>query len=344
MVAMNQNEESPLIADSPADPQMESSPHQQGRKTRALLVLCLIVLLAVAGHSTLNISPMTASLFRGTKTHYQSIADKAAQKHLVEPALISETYYNTTTEEREEYGMYLPIMGQSLMKGGKLPALPPPLGCQATIVIVRHCEKGRVREHCSEDGFERAKYIASLFGDSPTNKWPTPSYLFALNPGERKNKHVHNMREVETIQPLSDKTGLKIDSSYGMKTKKLFAHHIFHLLRSGELCGKVVVICWKHQDIPHFARSIGCGPLDGCPKTWPGGNEFDETWQISYSYYKAPYPSFAAEKKKNIHKVWGAHPQWWISGHTENEDFDPLHFMKSVGTYPTNNPVGNNSP
>jgi len=137
---------------------------------------------------------------------------------------------------------------------------------------MRHCEKGSIREHCnyySYIGFERAKYISTLFGDDPDARWPAPSYLFALAPGERNNEEVNDWREVETIEPLSNKIGVAINDSLGMKTKNEFAKHLFRMLRSGEMCGKVALVSWKHEvTMSHLAHSLGCGPKDGCPNEW----------------------------------------------------------------------------
>jgi hypothetical protein len=263
----------------------------------------------------------------------QREATRAFQENLYRPTLEAEIFHSTSMTTEEENPP--PLAGHSnhridLEEKSKP---PPPEGCQATVVLLRHCEKGSIREHCNAIGFERAKYIATLFGDEPEARWPAPSYLFATAPGERNNDKVHNWREVETLQPLSNKTGVEINDKYGVHNKKKFAKHIFHLLRSGKMCGKVAVVSWKHEDMSHLARKLGCGPEDGCPSEWAGAEDFDSTWQILYSYHKQLYPSFAIEDKRYKHKVWGQHPEWWIAGYVEMENFDPLEFGKLNGVY-----------
>jgi len=86
-----------------------------------------------------------------------------------------------------------------------------PEGCEATVVIVRHCEKGHVREHCAHIGYERSVFLSTLFGDSGAERWPAPSYIFAEGPGHRKNKRKMNFREIETVGPLAAKLGLDVD-------------------------------------------------------------------------------------------------------------------------------------
>jgi hypothetical protein len=78
----------------------------------------------------------------------------------------------------------------------------PEDGCEATVIIVRHCEKGTIREHCSYPGYERSVYLASLFGDG-NERWPAPSAIFAENPRRRKDKM--NFREMELVGPTSEK-------------------------------------------------------------------------------------------------------------------------------------------
>lgn len=90
----------------------------------------------------------------------------------------------------------------------------PPEGCESTVVIVRHCEKGSVREHCAHIGFERAVFLSTLFGDHDHERWPSPSFIFAEGPGQRRNQRKMNFREMETVGPLADKVGVKVDDRY----------------------------------------------------------------------------------------------------------------------------------
>lgn len=284
---------------------------------------------------TQNIASLTESNHKKKKHKHKSAKDEDEDEivsqlffdNLYNPSMAAEKLYNPTEEEKKEM-KETPLLGATL---DRKPHNPPPEGCQATVVIIRHCEKGSIREHCNAIGFERAQYIATLFGNDEQSRWPAPSYLFATAPGQRKNEDVQNWREVETIQPLSNKISVPIETQYGMDNKKEFAKHIFHLLRDGNLCGKVALISWKHEDIPSLARNLGCGVEDGCPMTWDD-QDFDSAWQLLYSYHKQLYPSFVSGEKKK-HKVWGKHPEWWISGHVEKENFDPLEFSKNNGVY-----------
>jgi len=80
-------------------------------------------------------------------------------------------------------------------------------GCEATVQIIRHCEKDQSSSihHCSYQGFERAQYLKTLYGTH--RRWPIPSVIYALS-GRRskiRGHHIHFKkmvyREVETVLP-----------------------------------------------------------------------------------------------------------------------------------------------
>ena len=127
---------------------------------------------------------------------------------------------------------------------------------------MRHCEKANLREHCDYIGLERSVYLASLFGDGD-ERWPAPSYIFAEGPGGRHSANKRNYREIETVGPLSRKTGVQVDASYDTLTRGDLVNHVATLLKSGELCGKLVVIVWKHSGIARLAHKLGCGHAEG---------------------------------------------------------------------------------
>jgi hypothetical protein len=164
----------------------------------------------------------------------------------------------------------------------KPPAFTAPDGCEATVVIVRHCEKGSIREHCSYSGFERSVYLSTIFGNGD-ERWPAPSYIFALDAGSRHNAKKRVFREMETVLPLAVKTNITVDYSYDVQHTKELGRNISDMLRSGKMCGKVAVICWKHSGIPHLAHKLGCGPEQGCPADYPSYS-FDQAWQIKVRY------------------------------------------------------------
>lgn len=171
-------------------------------------------------------------------------------------------------------------------------------GCESTLLLIRHCDKdtdadGVVHHegnnYCSWLGRERSYFFASLFDDSPDNprrRYPAPSQIFSLtedrsNALESDSDGKKNYREIETVMPLANKFGLEIDV-FGFDTQ-VIASEYFESLQSGDMCGKVTVISWKHEFLPDLALSLGCGPAEGCPRMYPV-DTYDEVWQLKYVF------------------------------------------------------------
>jgi hypothetical protein len=196
------------------------------------------------------------------------------------------------------------------------------------VILLRHCEKMDIREHCAYTGYERSVYLASLFGTSsrrpPYPKWPAPKLILAERPDGRHNWRKFNFREVETVAPLAKQTGVPIDASF--QSVHQVAKKLERDLEAGRLCGKLAVVAWKHSGIGHLASRLGCGVLEGCPVDYRGSS-FDEVWEIKFVFRR-----FQNSNHKNLrlsHK-----PEWRVYGSVQNEEFDPLAFSKMAGDYP----------
>eukprot|EP00980_Cylindrotheca_fusiformis_P019945 scaffold7025_cov123-Cylindrotheca_fusiformis.AAC.4 len=217
-----------------------------------------------------------------------------------------------------------------------------PSGCETTIVIVRHCEKAGSEtfdldgnQHCSYVGFERAAYFASLFGE---DGYPLPAEIYALSTDRGGHK---NYREIEMMIPLAKKTGLEIQSKH--TSNKQMGDDVLAEIASGKLCGKSIVIGWKHEMIGQLARNLACHE---CPRTFP--NAFDPIWQLKYVYdvkgtelYTKIYAGEEAlqgnrrlgkKKHKRLPRNWSV---YWTNG---SQGFDPLKFSNKAGDY-AGNPV-----
>ena len=240
-----------------------------------------------------------------------------------------------------------------------------PSGCETTLIMVRHCEKEGVEtvdkngnEHCNYLGYERAYFIPSLFGSRTTKndaKWPVPTALFALAPQRSKNM---NFREVETLVPLANKYGLGIESDFPDNIH--MAKRLFQGLSTGDWCGTVVVISWKHSFFGDLAQQLGC--VD-CPDDYPD-RAFDEVWQLKYVYDVEHTPIIQAslaqptnptpristfpspkrqehlrrelkktKKEKREGKRAMPDKRWSVYSSITNQNFDPLKFSASVGDY-----------
>ena len=117
----------------------------------------------------------------------------------------------------------------------------------ARILLMRHAEKtGDPRDaHLSQVGYERAAkladYIPATFG--------IPRYLIATSVSK------HSTRPIETIQPLSDKIGVKIDATYADQDYGALASQLLSDARYAD-AGALILVCWHHGNIPSLAHAL----------------------------------------------------------------------------------------
>jgi hypothetical protein len=244
------------------------------------------------------------------------------------------------TLARDTAHYYTALATHALESIGNNYPIPDP--CETTLLLFRHCDKDgphiqdeHGNEHCGYLGYERAAYMATLFG--PQARWPLPSHLFALLP-ERNSKL--NYREYETLLPLSRKVNLEID----LARHPQLANEFLEMLATGDLCDKVTVVSWKHSYMVELAARLGCGPDNGCPSVYEEG-EFDQLWQLKYVYNPPTSsqfdPDFSSRRRilkgKKSHRG-GKHPnhEWAVYGTVSQMNFDPLSFSYQNGDYQGN--------
>lgn len=141
------------------------------------------------------------------------------------------------------------------------------------VIIIRHGEKpGDPATDSAADGvdlstrgYERAgalaPYIPAVFGK--------PDFLFAAKASK------HSNRPVETITPLAQALGLRIDAKHEDDDFEKVAQDI---LTNSKYAGKLILICWHHGKIPELTTALGAIPP--C-SPWPG-DVFDRVWKIDY--------------------------------------------------------------
>ena len=121
------------------------------------------------------------------------------------------------------------------------------------------------------------------------------------------------------LEPLASKFSMLVESGYGTAQKVHLASSIFESLRSGDGCGGVVVIAWKHENLPKLSAALGCSVDEGCPFEYEAW-DYDKVWEIRYTYDEPMYSS------KKSGKVGGA--DWIIQGSVVEEGFDALAWEK----------------
>ena len=139
----------------------------------------------------------------------------------------------------------------------------------ATILLMRHAEKPDDPDDrdLSPAGFARAKALADYI---PEHFGRKPDYLFA------SADSASSSRPRETLEPLSQKTGVPIDTSIGDKDYKELAKE----LDDPKFDGKFIVIAWHHGRIPQLADKLGA-PAGTYPNPW-NGKVFNEIIEFDY--------------------------------------------------------------
>lgn len=162
-------------------------------------------------------------------------------------------------------------------------------------MLLRHAEKPakdnapfgvtrkgeRSKESLEVRGWQRAGALANLFVPVYHHfqhpALATPQFLFASKPLRRKGSR----RPIETITPLAEKLGIKINSEFQRSQLVSMVADVFS-------CKGVVLTCWQREYIPEIAALI-LGKKQVAPADWPE-DRFDMIWvfdlQRSSSTYK----------------------------------------------------------
>jgi broad specificity phosphatase PhoE len=136
--------------------------------------------------------------------------------------------------------------------------------------------------HLSSDGYARAarlaEYIPGTLG--------VPQYLFATSISK------HSVRPVETIEPLSAKIGVPIDSTYADQDYGALASLLLSDQRFAD-ASSLIVICWHHGNIPSMAHALTAS-AGSYPDPWDP-QVFNQILVLSYSGDGAPQVSTLTE-------------------------------------------------
>ena len=130
----------------------------------------------------------------------------------------------------------------------------------SVVLIIRHAEDADSGHGISPRGQERAEayknYFLNLNVDS---KRLEPTVILAAN--DSKKSH----RPRLTVEPFAKAAKLPIDTRFGNNQSIELAAdlHANHQ-------GKVILICWRHGNIPALLRALGAKPEDLLPRgKWP---------------------------------------------------------------------------
>jgi hypothetical protein len=142
----------------------------------------------------------------------------------------------------------------------------------SVVLIIRHAEDADSGDGISPRGEKRAAAYTSYFKKlTEDSKHLEPNVVFAA----KDSKKSHRPRL--TVEPFAKAQKLKIDTRFGNNQSADLAAD----LRANER-GKVILICWRHGNIPALLRALGAKPKRFLPNgKWP---DSVYNWIILLSY------------------------------------------------------------
>jgi phosphohistidine phosphatase SixA len=166
--------------------------------------------------------------------------------------------YALCTQVREQASDYAPV--QHAMGGPK------------RIILMRHADKSDdpENEDLSAAGQDRAAklatYIPQTFGK--------PDVIIATAHSK------HSNRPRETVQPLADALGLKVQHDF---ENKEFPDLVDEIFNDPDYKNKTVVLCWHHGNLPAIAALLGA-PAGSYLDPWP-----DDAYNVILDFQYDPF-------------------------------------------------------
>ena len=163
----------------------------------------------------------------------------------------------------------------------------------AVVLIIRHAEDGGPGHDLAPRGHERAEAYKSYFLNfTVDSKRLEPNVVLAA----KDSKQSHRPRL--TVEPFAKAAKLKIDAHFGNNQSTELAAD----LRANQQ-EKVVLICWRHGNIPALLRALGAKPEDLLPRgKWPN-SVYD--WVILLSYDQDGHLIPGSSRRINEHLMPG---------------------------------------
>ena len=141
-----------------------------------------------------------------------------------------------------------------------------------TILIIRHAEKPASGRKLTPAGQQRAEAYAQYFKNLAVDSQPPrPDCLIAAADSN------NSQRPRLTLEPLSKALGLPLNLTFNDKQNQELAREL-----QSKPHGKVILICWRHGNIPPLVKALGADP----DKLIPGGKWPDDEygWLLQLSY------------------------------------------------------------
>jgi hypothetical protein len=163
----------------------------------------------------------------------------------------------------------------------------------SVVLIIRHAENGGPGRDLAPRGKERAEAYKNYFLNfTVDSRRLEPEVVFAA----KDSKQSHRTRL--TLEPFAKAAKLKIDARFGNNQSTELAADL-----RANYQGKVILISWRHGDIPDLLRALGAKPEDLLPRgKWPG-SVYD--WVILLGYDQDGHLIPANTRRINEHLIPG---------------------------------------
>ena len=159
------------------------------------------------------------------------------------------------------------------VKGHDSTPAPSTALARATILIIRHAEEPDHGDGLSAAGEAHASAYVNYFETYSVNG-VKPVQLTALFAAANSSS---SHRPVLTLTPLSQATGLPIDSEF----KDGDYAKLADALQTTDH-GRCIVVCWHHGNIPNLIRALGGDPYGLLPDgKWPS-DQYGWVVQLHY--------------------------------------------------------------
>jgi phosphohistidine phosphatase SixA len=146
-----------------------------------------------------------------------------------------------------------------------------PNGGPSRIILMRHGDKPDDPDNpdLSAAGVTRAEHLATYIPQA----FGKPDYIIATA------RSKHSDRPVETVEPLAQAVGVRVqhdidDKDFEDLVDEIFSDAAYH--------GKTVVICWHHGTLPAIAALLGAS-VGSYPDPWP-----DDTYNVILDFRYNP--------------------------------------------------------
>lgn len=163
----------------------------------------------------------------------------------------------------------------------------------SVVLIIRHAENGAPDRGLTPRGQARAEAYKNYFQNlTVDSKRLEPNVIFAA----KDSRQSHRPRL--TVEPFAKAAKLRIDAHFGNNQSTDLAADL-HANQQG----KVILICWRHENIPALLRALGASPEDLLPRgKWPN-SVYD--WVILLSYDRDGHLIPADTRRINQHLMPG---------------------------------------